>query len=88
MPAADCDSYTKLSIVSEVEELEDQKLKLTFTVYEQDLDAYFDGKDKAEYYVLSSADAANNPELEAWITEYAIVRTEGSSFKLERIVEK
>lgn len=88
VPAADGESYTNLSIVSEVEELDDQKLKLTFTVYEQDLDAYFDGKDKAEYYVLSSSDAANNPELEAWITEYAIVRTEGSSFKLERLVEK
>lgn len=88
VPAADGESYTNLSIVSEVEELEDQKLKLTFTVYEQDLDAYFDGKDKAEYYALSSADAANNPELEAGITEYAIVRTEGSSFKLERLVEK
>ncbi len=88
VPAADGESYTNLSIVSEVEELDDQKLKLTFTVYEQDLDAYFDGKDKAEYYVLSSSDAANNPELEAWIQGYAIVRTEGSSFKLGRLVEK
>lgn len=82
-PAADGESYTLLSIVSKAADLGDNKLKLSFTVYSQDLDAYFEGKEKDEYYKLAGDAASKNPELEQMYKGYAIVRKDGSSYKLE-----
>lgn len=84
-PAADGESYTLLSIVSDVEDLGENKLKLYFTVYSQDLDAYFDGKDKDEYYGLSADEASSNKELEQYEVGYAVVVSDGSSYQLEHL---
>ena len=77
-----------MTIVSKVEELDENKLKLYFTVYSQDLDAYFDGKDKHEYYGLSGDEASGNPELEQYDVGYAVVIPDGSSYKLEYLETK
>ena len=84
-PAADGESYTLLTIISGVEDLGNDKLKLYFTVYSQDLDAYFDGKEKDGYYSLSADEAMADPELEQYDVGYAIVACEGSSYKLEHL---
>ena len=84
-PAADGESYTGLSIVNKIEDLGDNRLKLYFTNYSQDLDAYFEGTDKDVYYGLTAEEAANNPELEQIDLGYAVVSVEESSYKLEHL---
>ncbi len=81
--AADGESYTNLSIVSGVEDIGDNRLKLNFDIYSQDLDLYFEGKEKDGYYSLTADEASDDLELEMWLSGYAVVRDDGSSFKLE-----
>ena len=50
MPAADGETYTNLTVVDKAEDLGARRFKFTYTVYSQDLDEYFDGKSKDEYY--------------------------------------
>ena len=84
--AADGESYTNMSVVTQVEDLGDNRLKLCFGVYSQDLDAYFDGKEID--YTMTGEEAAANPEYELWESGYAIVSTDGSSYKLEYLEQK
>ncbi len=86
VPAADGESYTLLSIVNSSETLDDGKMKLNYTVYSQDLDAYFEGKDKD--YTMTGVEAINNAEYESVYEGYAIVTVDGSSYKLEYLKER
>ncbi len=86
VPAADGESYTCLSIVDTAETLGDGRMKLNYTVYSQDLDAYFEGKDKD--YTMTGKQAMNNAEYESVYKGYAIVTTDGTSYKLEYLKEK
>ena len=88
MPAADGESYLNLTIVDKAEDLGARRLKFTYTVYAQDLDEYFDGKGKEEYYKLSGEEASKNPKLETMWKGYAIVSFDGSSYKLEYLEQK
>ncbi len=87
-PAADGESYTGLSIVHQVEDLGDNRLKLYFAKYYQDLDEYFDGVEKDKYYTLTGEEADNLPKLEKAYPGYAVVRVEGSAYKLEHLEAK
>jgi hypothetical protein len=84
-PAADGESYTGFTVVHQVEDLGDNRLKLYFANYSQDLDAYFDGVDKDTYYGLKGEEADSHSELEKMNPGYAVVRVEGSSYKLEHL---
>ena len=88
MPAADGESYLNLTVVNKAEDLGDGRLKLIYTVYAQDLDEYFDGKGKDEYYTLSGEEASKNPMLETMWNGFAIVSTDGTSYKLEYLEQK
>ncbi|MBO4905240.1 MAG: hypothetical protein J5367_08465 [Lachnospiraceae bacterium] len=88
MPAADGESYLNLTVVDKAEDLGARRLKFTYTVYAQDLDEYFDGKGKDEYYKLSGEEASKNPKLEIMWKGYAIVSFDGSSYKLEYLEQK
>ena len=74
-----------ISLVHQVEDLGDNRLKLYFANYSQDLDAYFDGVDKDKYYGLTGEEADKLTELEKLDPGYAVVRVEGSSYKLEHL---
>ncbi|MCR5337645.1 MAG: hypothetical protein K6E75_03720 [Lachnospiraceae bacterium] len=84
-PAADGEAYTRLSIISGVEDLGENKLKLYFTIYAQDLDVYMEWKEKDEYYGLSADEASVNKELEQQEVGYAVVVSDGGSYKLEHL---
>ena len=84
--AADGESYTNMTVVTQAEDLGDNRLKLCFDVYSQDLDAYFDGKEID--YTMTGEEAAGNPEYELLESGYAIVSTDGSAYKLEYLEQK
>lgn len=88
MPAADGESYTNLTVVDKAEDLGARRFKFTFTVYSQDLDEYFDGKGKDEYYRLSGEEASKKSKLEIMWSGYAIASFDGSSYKLEYLEQK
>ena len=83
VPAADGEAYTSFTIVSKAEDLGGNKLKLNYTVYAQELDAYFDGKEIN--YGMTDEEAAKDKDTEDEPLRkgYAIVSVSGSSYKLE-----
>lgn len=86
--AADGESYTNLTVVNTAEDLGARRLKITYTVYSQDLDEYFEGKGKDEYYKLTGEEASKNANLEPLWSGYAIVSFDGSVYKLEYLVSE
>ena len=85
-PAADGEAYPNMSVVTQVEDIGDNRLKLCYGMYSQDLDAYFDGKEID--YTMTGDEAEANPEYELMESGYAIVSTDGSSYKLEYLEQK
>ncbi|MCR4567354.1 MAG: hypothetical protein K5769_04850 [Pseudobutyrivibrio sp.] len=84
-PAGDGESYTGLSLISKVEDLGDNKLKLYFNEYSQDLDAYYSNKEID--YSQTQEEADKNPEYEKLDAGYAVVRVENNTYKLEHLGE-
>lgn len=82
-PAADGEAHTYFSVVSQAEDLGDQKLKLYYNIFSQDLDAYFEGKEID--YSLTSKEATDDPEYEKIDAGYAVVRIEDGVYKLEHL---
>lgn len=82
-PAADGEARTYFSVISKVEDLGNNKLKLNYSIYSQDLDAYYDGKEID--YSLTEEKAAADPEYEKVDSGYAVVRTDGDAYKLEHL---
>ena len=80
-PAADGEARTYFSVISKVEDLGNNKLKLNYSIYSQDLDAYYDGKEID--YSLTEEKAAADPEYEKVDSGYAVVRADGDAYKLE-----
>ena len=85
IPAADGEAYVYLSIISKVEDLGDGRLKLYYSIYSQDDDAYSDLKDKN--YSQTNEEALQDPEYEYEKSGYAIVRENGSTYILEHLEE-
>ncbi len=82
-PAADGEAHTAFSVVSKAEDLGNQRLKLYYNIFSQDLDAYFEGKDID--YSLTSEEATDDPEYEKMDAGYAVVRIEDGAYKLEHL---
>ncbi len=82
-PAADGEARTYFSIVSKVEDLGNNRLKLYYTMFSQDLDAYFEGKEIN--YGITNEKAEADPEYEKVDQGYAVVRADGDSYKLEHL---
>lgn len=80
-PAGDGESYTYLSVVSGAEDLGNNKLKLYYNVFSQDIEAYLDGRKKD--YSLTYEEATANPEYEKMDAGYAVVRIDNDLYKLE-----
>ena len=80
-PAADGESYTGLSILTKVEELGDDRLKICFNDYSQSLETYWDQKDKD--YSQTDEEASKSPDYMYCNSGYAIVKVKGSSYILE-----
>lgn len=81
--AADGEARTYFSVVSKAEDLGNDRLKLSYCIYSQDLDAYFEGKDID--YSLTDKEASDDPEYEPVEKGYAIVRIDKDSYKLEHL---
>lgn len=82
-PAADGEARTYFSIVSKVEDLGNNRFKLYYGLFSQDLDAYFEGKEID--YSLTYEKAEADPEYEKVDQGYAVVRVDGDSYKLEHL---
>ena len=83
VPAADGESYTSFTVVSGVEDLGGNKLKLCYTIYSQELDAYFEGKEINHGMPDEEASRDPDTEDEPGRKGYAIVSVSSSSYKLE-----
>ncbi|MBO4901560.1 MAG: hypothetical protein J5518_02020 [Lachnospiraceae bacterium] len=92
IPAADGESYTAFAVVESAEDVGGDNLRLTFVVYDLDLDIYWDCNEgiPSKYYTLSGKEAADlaTPAEGGFseITEstrgFAIVHKDGDSYKL------
>ncbi len=85
-PAADGEARTYFSVVSKAEDIGNGKLKLCYSIFSQDLDAYFEGEQID--YSLTYEKAMADPGYEKVEEGYAVVRADGGSYKLEHLEEK
>ncbi len=84
VPAADGESYTGLAIVDSAEDMGDGTIKLHFTEYSYDIDAYWDNNETIpqKIYALTGKQAASSDDLESFGTGTATVRKQGNSYVL------
>ena len=82
-PAADGDTYAGLSIVTKVEDLGNNRLKLYFNGYDF---IYWDSEKLADYS-QTDEEVSKNSDYVYNNSGYAIVKKKGSSYILEHIEE-
>ncbi len=83
VPGGDGEAYTGFSLISKVEDLGDNKLKIYYNRYSLDLDAYLEGKEVD--YSLTQEEASKDSDYEKNEAGYAVVRVEDSTYKLEHL---
>ncbi|MCR5196972.1 MAG: hypothetical protein K6D38_11665 [Pseudobutyrivibrio sp.] len=83
LPGGDGEAYTGFSLISKVEDLGDDRLKLYYNSYSLDLDAYLSGKEID--YSLTQEEASKDSDYEKNEAGYAVVRVEDSTYKLEHL---
>lgn len=72
-PAADGESYNRFTVVDEAYKINDWTYRFRFTIYELDLDCYWDWLEiPKEYYHLTPEEAAGREEITAMCTGTAI----------------
>ena len=83
-PAADGESYTGFAVVDNAYDLGNGMLRLESTAYSLDLDTYWDNNETIpkKYYSMTSDEAQKDKTIEAMYNGYAIVKTDGDSYKL------
>lgn len=84
VPAADGESYTSFAVTDSVTKTDDGSYNVSFTVYDLDIDAYWDNDEliPKRYYSLTSSQAASASELTKNTTGKATVRKNGDSYVL------
>lgn len=86
-PAADGESYNSFTVANEMYDMGDGTYLVYFTVYELDLDVYFDSGISNQYYELTPWGAASRSDLTHSYNGSAVVRDyDGGSFQSYQIV--
>ncbi|MCR5673722.1 MAG: hypothetical protein K6F87_08435 [Lachnospiraceae bacterium] len=83
-PLADGETYTTLAIVSGANDFGSDTMRVEFSVYDLDLDIYFESTEgiSKKYYSMSASEAVKSSDLTKVGSGYAIVRKDGDSYKL------
>ena len=84
VPAADGESYASFAIADDVRELEDGVYGVTFSVYELDIDEYWDNNSTIpkKFYSLTPSQASSASDLRMYLEGTATVRRSGDSYTL------
>ena len=84
VPAADGECYTSFAVVDSAKNIGEGMLRLDFTAYSMDIDAFWDNDEviPKKYYSYTSDEAAREKNIDKWGSGYAIVRSDGNSYKL------
>ncbi|MCR5233924.1 MAG: hypothetical protein K6E53_08455 [Lachnospiraceae bacterium] len=83
MPLADGETYTGFAVVDSASDFGNGTMRLEFTVYEVDLDLYFDQGIPNRFYTFNTDDAKRSLDITEERKGYAIVRQNGDSYKLQ-----